>query len=128
MASDNELIRLEEYIERLLAGYSKLKKEKQNIEQRLAEVQAENDKYKQELDSFDSARGAMRERVNSLIGQIEQWESEIEGEEGDGDDGSAGEDEEEEESREDPEEDAAPVKKKGKADKSAKAQKDLFSG
>ena len=32
MASDKELVRLEEYIERLLAGYSELKKEKKNLE------------------------------------------------------------------------------------------------
>ena len=57
MASDNELVRLEEYIERLLSGYSKLKKEKQNIEQRLGELQAENDKYRHELESIDSASG-----------------------------------------------------------------------
>ncbi|MBT8328932.1 MAG: hypothetical protein HKP52_09190 [Desulfofustis sp.] len=126
MASDKELVRLEEYIERLLAGYSKLKKEKQDIELRLGELQAENDKYKQELDSVDSERGVMRERVNSLIGQIEQWETEVEGEESD--DGSSGEDAKEEDSEEDPEADEPPVKKKTKADKGAKAQKNLFSG
>jgi flagellar biosynthesis chaperone FliJ len=127
MASDNELVRLEEYIERLLSGYSKLKKEKQNIEQRLGELQAENDKYRQELESIDSERGVMRDRVNSLIGQIEQWEAEIEGEEGD--DGSSSEDDEEEDAEEDPEEDEPPVKKKGRAGKgAAKAQKNLFSG
>ena len=98
MASDKELIRLEQYIERLLAGYSELKKEKQNIEQRLVEIQAENDKYKKELDSLDSERGVVRDRVNSLIGQIEQWETEVDEEEGSddssGDDGEEGESEE----------------------------------
>lgn len=126
MGSDSELIRLEQYIERLLDGYAKLKKEKQNIEQRIVDLQAENDKYKQELDSLDSERGVMRDRVNSLIGQIEQWETEIDGE--DGGDGSSAEDEQEEESEEDPEDGEPPVKKKRKVDKSAKAQKNLFSG
>ncbi len=82
MGSDNELIRLEQYIERLLSGYAELKKEKQNIETRLVELQTENEKYKQELDSLDSDRGLMRDRVNSLIGQIEQWEKELEEKEG----------------------------------------------
>lgn len=127
MGSDSELIRLEQYIERLLDGYKKLKKEKQNIEQRLVEVQAENDKYKKELDSLDSDRGAMRDRVNSLIGQIEQWETEID--EDEGGDGSSGDDEEDEESEEDSEdEEEPPVKKKRKSEKGAKAQKNLFSG
>ncbi len=126
MGSDSELIRLEEYIERLLAGYTKLKKEKQNIEQRLVELQAENDKYRKELDSFDSERGVMRDRVNSLIGQIEQWETEIDEEGGvqeSADDGGA-----EEESEEDPEDEEPPLKKRKKSDKGAKAQKNLFSG
>ena len=126
MASDKELIRLEQYIERLLAGYSELKKEKQNIEQRLVEIQAENDKYKKELDSLDSERGAVRDRVNSLIGQIEQWETEVDGEEGSDD--SSGDDGEEGESEEDAEEEEPPAEKKSKADRGSKAQKNLFNG
>lgn len=126
MASDKELIRLEQYIERLLAGYSELKKEKQNIEQRLVEIQAENDKYKKELDSLDSERGVVRDRVNSLIGQIEQWETEVDEEEGSDD--SSGDDGEEGESEEDAEEEEPPAEKKSKADRGSKAQKNLFSG
>ena len=38
MGSDSELVRLEQYIERLLDGYAKLKKEKQSIEQRLVDL------------------------------------------------------------------------------------------
>ena len=71
MGSDSELIRLEQYIERLLAGFSELKKEKQKIEQQLGTLQAENDQLKQELDSLDTDRDVMRDRVNSLIGQID---------------------------------------------------------
>ena len=126
MGSDSELIRLEQYIERLLDGYAKLKKEKQNIEQRLVDLQAANENYKQELDSLDSERGVRRARVTSLIGQIEQWETEI-AEDAGGDD-SAGGDEEDEEAEEDPEDGEPPAKKKSKAGKSAKAQKNLFSG
>lgn len=126
MGSDSELVRLEQYIERLLDGYAKLKKEKQSIEQRLVDLQAENDKYKQELDSLDSERGVMRDRVTNLIGQIEKWETEIDEDAGGA--GSAGGDEEDEESEEDPEDGEPPVKKKSKAGKSAKAQKNLFSG
>ena len=126
MASDKEFIRLEKYIERLLSGYSELKKQKQDIELRLIELQTENKKYKQELDSLDSDRGVMRDRVTSLIGQIEQWETEIEEEEGS--DNSSDEDGEEDESEDDTEDEEPPAKKKRKADKGAKAQKNLFSG
>ncbi len=133
MASENELIRLEQYIERLLAGYSDLKKEKQKVEQKLAELQtlhadfqAENDKIKKELDSLGSERGVMRDRVNSLIGQIEQWESEIE-EEAKGED-SVSEESGEDESEDDPEDEEPPAKKKSKGDRGSKAQKNLFNG
>ena len=121
MGSDNELVRLEKYIEGLIAGYSALKTEKQNIEQQLVQVQAENEKMKQELDSLGSERGDMRERVNSLIDQIEQWESDIDEEAGVED--SESEDSEEDES----EEEEPPAKKKGKGKRKVKAQKNLFN-
>ena len=126
MGSDKELIRLEQYIERLLSGYAELKKEKQNIETRLVELQTENEKYKQELDSLDSDRGQMRDRVNSLIGQIEQWETELE--EVEGSDKSSADDGQEDDSEEDAEDEEPPAAKKKKADRGAKAQKNLFSG
>lgn len=126
MGSDKELIRLEQYIERLLSGYAELKKEKQNIETRLVELQTENEKYKQELDSLDSDRGLMRDRVNSLIGQIEQWEMELE--EVEGSDKSSADEGQEDDSEEDAEDEEPPAEKKKKADRGGKAQKKLFSG
>jgi len=126
MGSDKELIRLEQYIERLLSGYAELKKEKQNIETRFVELQTENEKYKQELDSLDSDRGLMRDRVNSLIGQIEQWEMELE--EVEGSDKSSADEGQEDDSEEDAEDEEPPAEKKKKADRGGKAQKKLFSG
>ena len=126
MGSDKELVRLEKYIERLLSGYSELKKEKQNAEQRLVELQTENEKYKKELDSLGSERGVMRDRVSSLIGQIEQWETEIEEEEGSTK--TSADDGQEDESEEDAEDEEPPAEEKSKADRGAKAQKNLFSG
>ena len=149
MGSENELVRLEKYIERLLAGYAALKKEKQEVERRLAAAQeekaaaqretttaqdeiaavqdalaaaqAENEKMKSELDSLDSERGVMRDRVNSLIGQIEQWESEIES---DSAEGSNGDDSD----REAPVDAEEVAETESKKDRGAKAQKNLFSG
>ena len=85
MGSESELIRLEKYIERLLKGYTALKAEKQQVEQNLQKQKTENDKLQKELNSLDSERGSIRDRVNSLIGQIEQWESEVDEESGEGD-------------------------------------------
>ncbi len=133
MSSDNELIRLEKHIEKLLAGYSELKKEKRSVEQKLAElqtqyveVQEDSKKMKKELDSLDSERGVMRDRVNRLIGQIEQWESEIdEDTQGGGSDTEASDEDEPEAESEDEE---PPAGKKSRGDAGAKAQKNLFSG
>lgn len=124
MASDNELVRLEKYIEKLMAGYSALKADKQRIEKQLVAVQAENEKMKQELDSFDSERGVMRDRVNNLIDQIEQWEAEIDSEA----DVAADDPEEEGGDEDESEEDEPPAEKGSKSKRGAKAQKNLFSG
>lgn len=149
--SDNELVRLEKYIERLLAGYAALKTEKQEVEKQLAAVleekvaaqgettaaqdeitavkdelaavQAENEKMKGELDSLDSDRGVMRDRVNSMIGQIEQWESEIEIDPAPDSSG----DEIAEENTEDSEESGKSAEKESNEDRGGKAQKNLFT-
>lgn len=127
MGSDKELVRLEQYIERLLTGYAALKEEKLAVEKQLATVledkatlQGENEQMKNELDSLDSERGVMHDRVSSLIGQIEAWESEIETDTAE----DSAENSSEEEVLEDSEESA---EKEGQDDKGAKSQKNLFS-
>lgn len=134
MSSDKELVRLEKYVEKLLAGYTELKKEKQSLANRVAElqaqqkdIQAENNTLKKELNSIDSERGVMRDKVSSLIGQIEQWESEIE--EDDSSDTKAVDDgSEDDESDAETEDEEPPPSKKTKTDPGAKAQKNLFNG
>jgi chromosome segregation ATPase len=149
MGSDNELVRLENYIERLLSGYAALKAEKQDVEKRLAAVQEEKaaaqgettaaqdeiaavkeelaaaqaqiEKLQGELDSVDSERTVTRDRVSSLIVQIEQWESELEA----GPDAESADDDtaaqKERSKREEP------AVKQSKEDRGTKAQKNLFS-
>ena len=132
MGSESELIRLEKYIERLLKGYTALKAEKQQVEQNLQKQKTETDKLQKELNSLDSERGSIRDRVNSLIGQIEQWESEVgeESGEGDSDDDSEEEDPEEEDpEEEDPEEDDLPEPEEmSEEERGGGVQKKLFSG
>lgn len=122
MGSESELIRLEKYIERLLKGYTALKAEKQQVEQNLQKQKTETDKLQKELNSLDSERGSIRDRVNSLIGQIEQWESEVGEESGEGD----SDDDSEEE---DPEEDDLPEPvEMSEEERGGGVQKKLFSG
>lgn len=122
MGSESELIRLEKYIERLLKGYTALKAEKQQVEQNLQKQKTETDKLQKELNSLDSERGSIRDRVNSLIGQIEQWESEVGEESGEGD----SDDDSEEE---DPEEDDLPEPEAmSEEERGGGIQKKLFSG
>ena len=122
MGSESELIRLEKYIERLLKGYTALKAEKQQVEQNLQKQKTETDKLQKELNSLDSERGSIRDRVNSLIGQIEQWESEVGEESGEGDS-----DDDSEEA--DPEEDDLPEPEEmSEEERGGGVQKKLFSG
>lgn len=80
MGKDSELIRLEEYVERLLIGFTGLKVENQRLEQELEEQKTENSQLKQALESVDSERTDVCGRVTSLIERLERWESELESE------------------------------------------------
>lgn len=79
MGRDDELIRLEVYVGRLLDEFSHLRVEKERLEQELQEKHLENKHLKQALDSVDSERLDVSDRVSTLIERLEQWESELEG-------------------------------------------------
>ncbi|MEJ2057161.1 MAG: hypothetical protein P8X39_04915 [Desulfofustis sp.] len=135
MSSDNKLVRLEKYVEKLLAGYTELKKEKQSLERKVVEmqaqqneIQAENKRLKKELNSLDSERGVMHDTVSSLIGQIEQWESEIEEDSSQKKAADDASEEDESDAEAEEEEPTSGSAKKGKSDQGATAQKNLFSG
>lgn len=78
MASDSELIRLEEYVDKLLGEFSTVKAEKLRLEQLLREQQAENKRLVDVLNSVDSERTDVSDRVTSIIARLERWEADLE--------------------------------------------------
>ena len=78
MENKSEFVRLEEFVDSLLAKYKHMKKTCMAVEIMLEERDAECSKLKETIDELRSERSAVGERVSGLIGRIEQWESEVE--------------------------------------------------
>lgn len=77
MARDSEWIRLEEYVEKLLGEFSSVKAERQRLEKLLREQQAENKRLTEALNSVDSERTDVCDRVTSIISRLERWEADL---------------------------------------------------
>jgi chromosome segregation ATPase len=80
MARESELIRLEEFVEKLLGEFTSIKAEKQRLELLLREQQDENHRLQEALDSVDSERTDVCDRVTSIIARLERWEADLDGE------------------------------------------------
>jgi len=78
MEYESEIKRLEDFVERLLAGYTELKTEIKQQGQQLQLHQQENDRLRQQIETMELERGDLGGRVSSLIDRIETWESELE--------------------------------------------------
>ena len=81
MEYDSEIKRLEDFVERLLKGYGELKAEINKLEQELQDQQVENEQLHRQMETMESERGDLGNRVSTLIDRIEAWESELETEE-----------------------------------------------
>lgn len=77
MDQESEFERLERYVSRLLTQYDRLLEENsvllKNLEQKENEIQDLNNK----INSADTERGDISNRIKALIDQIEEWESTI---------------------------------------------------
>ncbi len=78
MEQESEIKRLEEFVERLLAGYTGLKAEIKQLKQTLESQKYENETLIQKVEEMASERGDLGSRVSALIDRIEVWESELE--------------------------------------------------
>jgi predicted nuclease with TOPRIM domain len=74
MSQDNELRRLEQFVEKLLARFSELRAEKTRLLQELHEREIQIEELQDALSSSDMERGEISERVGKLVEQIEEWE------------------------------------------------------
>jgi len=74
IAHEEELVRLERFVEKLLENYNALKSEYNILKERLLEKDQENKELQATLDRFQNDRKVMHSRVAGLIDKIEDWE------------------------------------------------------
>ena len=76
MENNAELVRLEEFVDKLLTKYNKLKTDYQVLQDSLQEREAECAELKNNVSHLSTERTEVGNRVAGLIGRIEQWENE----------------------------------------------------
>ncbi len=74
MKYEEDLGRLEQYLEKMLAGYNDLKRKKEELQASLRQKEAENIKLQEQIGGLRENRNIIRDRVTGLIGRIEEWE------------------------------------------------------
>ena len=78
MGNGNEFVRLEEFINSLLAKYKLAREQCVTLEAMIEERDAECEKLNATIEELRSERNMVGERVAGLIDHIEQWEKEFE--------------------------------------------------
>ena len=78
MSQDNELRRLEQFVEKLLARFSELRAEKAKLLQELRERELQVEDLLNNLSSRDMERSEISQRVSKIVEQIEEWETGLE--------------------------------------------------
>ena len=81
MENNAELVKLEQFVDKLITKYQKLKEEFHALQATLQERDAECADLKEQVSELSSERVVVGEKVSGLIGRIEQWEAEQEGRE-----------------------------------------------
>jgi len=76
MENNTELVRLEQFVDKLLAKYKKLQEKYTILEASLEERDAECSQLKEQISELRSERSQVGDRVAGLIDRIEQWELE----------------------------------------------------
>lgn len=76
MENNAELVRLEEFVDKLLTKYNKLKADYYALQETLRERDAECADLKNNVSNLSTERAEVGNRVAGLIDRIEQWESE----------------------------------------------------
>jgi chromosome segregation ATPase len=76
MEENSELIRLEQFIDKLLDKYKELRQNHDSLKVALAEKDNECSGLKERVAELGSERVVVGERVTSLIDRIEEWEIE----------------------------------------------------
>lgn len=75
MDQGSEFERLEQYINKLIVQYDKLYEENARLKENLEQQQITIDSLEKKINSADSERGNISNRIKGLIDRIEVWES-----------------------------------------------------
>lgn len=78
MLHEEEIGRLEQFVEKLLAGYNSLKVEYDRLQQELRLHKEQNRELRELADKFQAEKETMYNRVTGLIDRIDVWEKENE--------------------------------------------------
>jgi archaellum component FlaC len=76
MESNAELVRLEEFVDKLLMKYNQLKSDYHSLQDTLRERDAECAELKNNVFHLSTERTEVGNRVAGLLDRIEQWETE----------------------------------------------------
>jgi predicted nuclease with TOPRIM domain len=76
MENNAELVRLEEFVDKLLTKYNQLKSDYHALQETLGEREAECAELKNNIFNLSTERTEVGSRVAGLIDRIEQWETE----------------------------------------------------
>lgn len=74
MEHEEDLKRLEQFVEKLLGSYNELKKESNELRADLLRQEKENGELRQQIEALQDNKSVVRERVSGLISRIEEWE------------------------------------------------------
>lgn len=75
MSQDNELRRLEQFVEKLLARFNDLRAEKAQLDELLATREGEIADLRASLAAREEERSEISDRVGRIVEQIEEWEA-----------------------------------------------------
>lgn len=75
MSHESELRRLEQFVEKLLAGFTELRAEKARLLEELGERELQIEELRANLSSKEIERSEISQRVSKIVEQIEEWET-----------------------------------------------------
>ncbi len=79
MAHMSELERLEGFVSKLVTGYSALKEKNRRLQQEISEKREVIDRLRQELSAAERQQSEAGDRLTKLVTMVEEWESELMG-------------------------------------------------
>ena len=82
MEQNEELARLEQFVEKLIESHNQLKNEKNKMMAQMQEKELEVAELQEKVKNLQEDRSAMHNRVTGLIGRIDEWEKVIDQEGG----------------------------------------------